>query len=70
MPTPIGSSGVDLLQKADALLQRAAQRVQTSPDRAVDAALDVVDARFAAASGAALIRTERDVARSALDILA
>jgi hypothetical protein len=63
-------SGVDLLQKAGALLERAAQRLQASPEQAVDAALDVVDARFAAASGAALLRTARDVDRSVLDILA
>ena len=70
MPHAIGSSGVQLIQSADALLERAAKRINRGVDEIPDAVLDIVDARLLNASGAKLLRVQGEMEKSVLDVIA
>jgi len=82
MSPSIGSSGVQLIQSSDALLERSAETVRRAsaappedgaPDPSANlpgAMLDVIGARFESRLGAALIRADDEAKRSVLDIFA
>ncbi|HZP40976.1 MAG TPA: hypothetical protein VFD84_05635 [Candidatus Binatia bacterium] len=82
MRVSAASSGVQLLARADALLQRSAKTFRRAsgtppddgaPDPSADlpgAIVDVVEARVQARLGALLLRTDDAAGRSVLDILA
>jgi hypothetical protein len=82
MSVSAGSSGVQLIARADALLERSAETFRRAsatppddgaPDPSADlpsALIDVVDARVQSRLGALLIRADATAEQSVLDILA